>query len=46
MIDYGLLMSALLAVAAPTLAMRFGPPDTYGVPVSAVDVMLGPGLDG
>lgn len=46
MIDYGLLMSVLLALAAPSLLMRFRQPRTYDVPVNALDVMLVPGLVG
>ena len=46
MIDYGLLVSVLLALGVPSLAMRFRQPATYDVQVSALDVMLVPGLVG
>ena len=46
MIDYGLLMSVIVTLAASSLAMRLRPPRTYNSPVSALDIMLLPGLVG
>ena len=46
MIDYGLLMSIIVALAASSFAMRMRPPTTFASPVSALDVMLVPGLVG
>lgn len=46
MIDYGLLMSIILALAAPSVVMRYRQPSTYNTSVSTTDVMLIPGLVG
>lgn len=46
MIDYGLLMSIILALAAPSAMMRYRQPNSYETPVSAMDVMAAPGFLG
>ena len=46
MIDYGLLMSVIVAWAASSLAIRMHQPDTYDSPVSVSDVLLIPGFAG
>ncbi len=46
MIDYGLLMSIILALAAPSIVMRLRQPNTYELSVSAFDVMVVPGFVG
>ena len=46
MIDYGLLMSVIVAWAASSFAWRVHPPDTFDSMVSALDVLLVPGFVG
>jgi len=45
-IDYGLLMSVIVAWAASSFAWRVHPPDTFDSMVSALDVLLVPGFVG